>query len=109
MLLSLLLMAASCPVGQTDVYGTGMGNGTISIWEIGESNPVIVNVKKGKKWTVCLAPTLPWKGKIDDERFTPFFDEVDVKIDGIHSHTRWAIPPQAKADASKIETDGALH
>lgn len=109
MFLALILFAAACPAGQTQVYGTGTGAGTISIYPKDHGDPIVVKTAKGQKWTACVEPTLPWVHSINDDHFTPWWDEVHAVIDGQTRHMKWQIPPQATVDSKLLETDGVVH
>lgn len=109
MLLALLLFTTACPVGQTQVYGTGTGHGTITIYPKNHGAAKVVNTAKGVKWTVCLDPTPKEPININDEHFNPWYDEVHAVVDGKQRHMRWQIPSTPTADSRTIETDGEVH
>ena len=104
MILALLL--AACPNAQTQVFGTATDNGNLTIWPKTGAEAKTVTLTKDQKWTVCLDPTLPWVHSITDLHFNPWYDVVDFTIAGKVQRLMWAIPKQATADSTKIETDG---
>jgi len=109
-MIALMLLAANigCPAGQTQVYGTATENGVIVVYPKDGEDPKPVTLEKGKVWTVCLKPTLPWVHNIHDERFNPWWDEVEVIEPGHHRHEMWAVPKEGPVEASKIITDGKV-